>query len=141
MPTEPSTPTGDRIRDRFTVLAQSSLYGRFTDVLLCMTDYSDRIVSVVPPFTLERRDPEHFEAIALTPTICGPAGLEFLQSALDAAWTAGLRPKNWRDERPDEIKAMGAHLEDMRRLVFDTVHLRINPTPIPDFMERKPHAD
>jgi hypothetical protein len=138
-PTFSTTSTGDRIRDRFTVLAQPSLYRRFTDVLLCMTDYSDRIVAVVPPFTIERRDPKDFEAIVLTPTIDGPAGLEFLQSALDAAWAAGLRPKNWRDERPGEIKAMDAHLQDMRRLVFGETL----PNPIAAFnsLTRKDHAD
>ena len=62
-----------------------------------------------------------------TPTLSGPEAQMFLQSALETAWRMGLRPTNWRDERPGEIKAMGAHLEDMRRLVFGPVNL---PNPL-----------
>jgi outer membrane lipoprotein-sorting protein len=29
----------------------------------------------------------------------------------------GMRPKNWRNEAPEQMKAMDAHLQDMRRPV------------------------
>lgn len=31
----------------------------------------------------------------------------------------GMRPKNWRNEALEQINAMDAHLQDMRRLVFE----------------------
>lgn len=114
-----TTPAGDRIRDRFTVLTNSSFYGRGRDVLLCMVDWQDRIVALVEPIQFERKPPEKLESIILPPTFSGPAGEEFLQSALEAAWKAGLRPKNWRLETTEQVAAMDNHLQDMRRLVFN----------------------
>lgn len=106
---------GDRIRDRLAVFSNTTIYGRGIDVLVCTLDYRDDIVAVVDAMVLKPRGPEHE---IIQPTISGLAGIEFLQAALDAAWKAGLRPTNYRDERPAEISAMDAHLQDMRRLVF-----------------------
>lgn len=113
-----TAPNGDRIRDRFAVFTNSTMYNRGRDVLLCMVDYNNTVVSTVPRFQLEWKPPGHFDAIVIEPTISGPAGNEFLQSALDAAWEAGLRPKNWKDERPAEVQALNNHLQDFRKLVF-----------------------
>jgi len=52
------------------------------------------------------------------PTFTGTSGVEFLQAALDHAWALGMRPKNWRLETTEQVAAMDAHLQDMRRLVF-----------------------
>jgi hypothetical protein len=113
-----TTPAGDRIRDRFTVLTNTTMYNRGRDVLLCMVDWQDRIVAIVEPVQFERKTAEELEAIMIPPTFSGSAGEEFLQSALEAAWKAGLRPKNWRLETTEQVAAMGNHLQDMRRLVF-----------------------
>lgn len=45
------------------------------------------------------------------------AGSDFLRSALNAAWEAGLRPDGFDDTR-ESMKATNAHLQDMRALVF-----------------------
>lgn len=108
-------PNGDRVRDRLAVFSNTTIYGRGLDVLLCTVDYQDRIMAVAEPIVFKAGD---FDSSYIAPTLSGPPAMEFLQAALDAAWKAGLRPTNWRDERPGEIKAMDAHLQDMRRLVF-----------------------
>lgn len=46
-------------------------------------------------------------------------GTNFLQSVMDAAWEAGIRPSGYKDTERS-ITAMDAHLQDMRRLVFET---------------------
>ncbi|MET4187592.1 hypothetical protein ABIB86_000459 [Bradyrhizobium sp. JR1.7] len=109
---------GDRIRDRFAVFVNSSVYGRGREVLLAMVDFRGDIVAVAPSITMEAKTPEEVNTTFLPPTISGPAGTEFLQSALDAAWAAGLRPKNWRIETTEQVAAMNNHLQDMRALVF-----------------------
>ncbi len=58
-------------------------------------------------------------------------GRQFLQAALDAAWQAGLRPSRGVEEI-GELKATRSHLEDMRRLVFDTQEVRMHGLQ-PDF--------
>lgn len=120
-----TTPGGDQIRDRFAVFSNSAMYQRGRDVLLCMVDYADRIVAVVPPFEIEYKGAEALEMVQIAPTISGLSGNEFLQAALEAAWTAGLRPKNWRLETTEQVAAMENHLQDMRKLVFE------KSTPLP----------
>jgi hypothetical protein len=130
--TDPSfsvAPSGDVIRDRLTILTNQTLYRRGQDVLICMLDHGDRIVSVAEPIVFFKKPPEEFEAHCLQPTISGPEGLSFLQSALDAAWAAGLRPKNWRLETTEQVAAMNNHLQDMRALVFG------GPVPLPAFIK------
>lgn len=114
-----TTPAGDRIRDRFAVFSNTTLFGRGTDVLLAMVDYQDRIVATSTAVAMEYKPADELAQFHLAPTFSGPAGTEFLQAALDAAWRAGLRPKNWRLETTEQVAAMRDHLNDMRRLVFD----------------------
>jgi hypothetical protein len=83
-----TTPTGDRIRDRFTVLVNSSMYQRGFDVLLC--------IALAAPITMEAKAADELQCMVIPPTLSGLAGQEFLQSALEAAWAAGLCPKNHR---------------------------------------------
>lgn len=122
---------GDRIRDRFAVFVNSSMYGRGREVLLAMVDFHGDIVSVAPTVTFERKTREEIEQTFLQPTLSGPAGTEFLQAALEAAWEAGLRPKNWRLETTEQVAAMDNHLQDMRRLVFGA-----NPQPLTELIEQ-----
>ncbi len=74
-------------------------------------------VSIVQPFSFapyQIRD-------KFSPTIeSGNGGREFLQSALDAAWECGLRPAGFNDVK-EQVKALGAHLEDMRSIAFHKV--------------------
>jgi hypothetical protein len=46
-------------------------------------------------------------------------GKEFLQACCDAAWEAGIYPRQLAD-KTDELSATKRHLEDMRSLVFKT---------------------
>lgn len=119
-------PNGDRVRDRLAIFAHSTEYGRGLNVLICTVDYQDRIVAACSPLVFKGEVEPH---AYIPPTLSGPPATEFLQAALDAAWKVGLRPTNWHDERPGEIKAKDAHLQDMRRLVFG------GPQPVPDFLE------
>lgn len=41
----------------------------------------------------------------------------FLQAAMDAAWDAGMRPRNFKD-RTDELSSVRYHLEDMRKMAL-----------------------
>lgn len=125
-----TAPNGDRHRDRMGVFVNKTDYGRFSNVLVCLLDYQDNIIGVVPSFTIERNTADHFAQRFIDPTIDGPMATDFLQAALDAAWAAGLRPKNYRDERPEQVKAMDNHLQDMRALVFG------GPVPLPDFIKK-----
>lgn len=113
-----TAPNGDRIRDRFAVFSNSTMYRRGRDVLLAMVDYQGRIVATAPPLVMVYDSPEKLEMQMIPPTLSGAAGIEFLQSALEAAWEQGLRPKNWRLETTEQVAAMDNHLQDMRRLVF-----------------------
>lgn len=121
-------PNGDRVLDRIAIFASQQDYSRGLNLLLCTVDYQDRIVAVVKNLTFEGDvDPHGF----IEPTLTGPPASDFLQAALDAAWKVGMRPKNWRDERPEQVNAMDAHLQDMRRLVFG------GPPPPPEMMMQK----
>lgn len=44
---------------------------------------------------------------------------QFLQAAMDAAWDMGLRPTQAKD-RSDELASVRYHLEDMRKLAFES---------------------
>lgn len=57
-------------------------------------------------------------AMVYPPAIDGLHGREFLQAALDHAWSIGMRPLNYRQESTEQVAAMSAHLADMRSLVF-----------------------
>lgn len=109
---------GDRIRDRLTVFSNNTMYGRGIDVLIALTDFRGDIIGTVEPLVIVRKPAEQMAMEYPVPTFSGITATEFLQSALNAAWSAGMRPTNWRDERPGEIKRMEDHLADMRRLVF-----------------------
>lgn len=110
---------GSQIRDRLVVYSNRTIYGRGVDVLIGLVNGLNELVGVVEPFTIEHKTPDHFAAMVPHPTITGWHGEKFLQAALDAAWEAGLRPTNWRDERPGEIRRMEDHLADMRKMVFE----------------------
>jgi len=110
-------PSGDLHRDRFTVLTQRSHYGRHVEVLLCMTDHAGHITATVKPFVVEAMTDEQRNTL-LESTMSRGLAMDFLQSALDAAWAEGLRPTNYLDERPAEINRMEAHIADLRRLLF-----------------------
>lgn len=120
-------PNGDRVRDRLAIFTNTTMYRRGYDVLICTVDWQDRIVSVMDgPMVFKHGD---FGTQMIQPTLDGSAGLEFLQAALDAAWAAGMRPKNWRLETTEQVAAMDNHLQDMRRLVFD------QPAEIPNILK------
>lgn len=112
-----ATPQGDRIRDRFMVMVNSSFYNRGRDVVLGMVDWRENLVAVVDRVEFRAYTQEDHSTM-MQPTLQGIDGQNFLQAALDAAWEAGLRPKNWRNEAPEQIVAMNHHLQDMRALVF-----------------------
>ncbi len=48
---------------------------------------------------------------------------ELVQAIMDAAWEVGMRPVGYEDER-SSVKRIENHLEDMRRLVFNTQETR-----------------
>lgn len=48
----------------------------------------------------------------------GKEGKQFLQEALETAWRLGLRPRGFEDHT-GELKAVGRHLEDMRKITFN----------------------
>lgn len=112
-----TTPQGDRIRDKFVVMVNSSFYRQGHDVLLAMRDWRDQIVAVAERVEFKPYGQDDLNHL-LEPTFQGADGKQFLQAALEAAWEAGLRPKNWKNEAPEQIVAMNAHLQDMRALVF-----------------------
>lgn len=83
---------------------------------LWLVDHRDgevrRIAVRQPPFTLnEIRNGDYAE-----PTMTLDAQLA--QSLMDALWDAGLRPTEAKYPQ-EHVNALRAHLEDMRRLVFE----------------------
>jgi hypothetical protein len=71
--------------------------------------------------TLEKIEPG---AAITEPTldIDGRSATELIQSFLDEAWEKGFRPtkeKRTREQVEKEMARLEAHLEDMRRLVFE----------------------
>lgn len=115
------------------VFAHHTPWRRGLEIAIAEISPSGDVIATVDPLAI-RRQPD--PTILSEPTLSGPMAAEFLQSALETAWEMGLRPKNWRDERPGEIKAMDDHLQDMRRLVFGS-------RDIPDLLSTKepPHVD
>lgn len=49
-------------------------------------------------------------------------GRQFLQALADAAWEAGIYPRQIKDKQ-DELTAVKYHLEDMRKIVFSGTNL------------------
>ena len=97
------------------VFAHHTPWRQGLEVAIALVENGE-VTGTIEPFTIKREP--HNPATMLMPTLSGPMAAEFLQSALETAWEMGLRPKNWRLETPEQIKAMDAHLQDMRRLVF-----------------------
>lgn len=69
-----------------------------------------------PPEFLAARLYRADEAVEVYPTMTLQA--DAAQSLMDALWRAGLRPNNGEGSGA-QATAMKAHLEDMRRLVFE----------------------
>lgn len=65
--------------------------------------------------TLVPRD----EAFAIEGRFGADEVRQFLQAAMDAAWDMGLRPAQAKD-RSDELASVRYHLEDMRKLAFES---------------------
>jgi hypothetical protein len=89
---------------------------RGIEIAIVTVNNAGDITSVAGPPTLKATDP----GAMIAPTLAGPDAQGFLQSALEAAWEMGLRPKNWRLETTEQVAALNNHLEDMRALVFAT---------------------
>lgn len=104
------------LKPKIVVHSQRGDYGRNTGVVIGLQFPEGGFSYIKGPLPFEQLP--YNEWIA-APTIGGALGNEFLQAALDCAWSMGMRPLNWTDERPGEIKAMDNHLQDMRRLVFE----------------------
>lgn len=98
------------------VLGHHSPYNRGFEVAIVITNEAGDITAVTDPFSIRHQPPD--SAALITPTLAGPMAAEFLQSALETAWTLGLRPRNWRLETTEQVSAIKDHLNDMRRLVF-----------------------
>jgi len=113
--------------DHIEVRAMRADYQRGFSVVVAVENEIDGSVSIAKPLVFEKHDMAYLP----TPTFDAAAGTQFLQAAMNCAWEMGLRPTNWHDERPGEIRAMGAHLEDMRKLVFGTR----NPSGIAEMMQ------
>jgi hypothetical protein len=48
---------------------------------------------------------------------------EFLQAMLEDAWKRGMRPKGFTDVARGELKAMGEHLIDLRKVAFHSLKM------------------
>jgi hypothetical protein len=71
------------------------------------------------PLEFYKREPGDLMPPTISGSIDDNMGQDFLQAALNHAWELGMRPVGFADT-PQQIKAMDAHLQDMRALVFKT---------------------
>lgn len=111
------------------VFTQRTDWNRGRDVAVCITNAAGEVTAVAGALFFNPVDPHGL----MLPTIGAESGHDFLQSALDCAWEAGMRPKNWRLETTEQVAAMNNHLQDMRRIVF------ANTPELPAFL--KPDGD
>lgn len=103
-------------RDKIVIHVDKPFYSRGLGVIIGMENADGDLKSYVKaPLVFE---PVGENDLIVDPTIGMHHGLEFMQAALETAWRMGLRPKNWRIETTEQVAAMEAHLQDMRRLVF-----------------------
>jgi hypothetical protein len=122
------------------VFAHHTPWRQGLEIAIAEISPSGDVIATVDPLAIRRQPPD--PTMLLEPTLSGPMAAEFLQSALETAWEMGLRPKNWRLETPEQIKAMGAHLEDMRRLVFSlALPPRLLRADLPNPLQEPSHVD
>lgn len=112
-------------RGKIVVHSQRSDYGRYQGLVVGIEDaQTGEFRYIKGPLLYEVHDTS---MMILNPTFEGPDVNELLQAALDEAWRLGMRPTSYRDERPEQIKAMDNHLQDMRALVFAKPVTLIDP--------------
>lgn len=98
------------------VLAHHQPWNRGYEVAIVTVNNEGDVIGTVEPLIVKTEP--HDNRVPIVPSLAGPIAKEFLQSALEAAWEMGLRPKNWRIETTEQVAAINNHLEDMRALVF-----------------------
>lgn len=115
------------IRGKLVIHSQRSDYGRYQGLIIGFEDSLTADFRYIKgPLQYVLHDTSR---MLVDPTFEGGDVPELLQAMLNHAWSLGMRPTDYREERPAEIAAMNNHLQDMRRMVFGG-----KPADIPDFL-------